>query len=204
MNMCKVDECSGRVTGFGYCQKHYVQYKRHGKVLKNSKNEFNEIVDKGTYYEIILVNNKYEEVGRAKIDKEDLNIIKQANRWCLTKAKYAGSKVGLMHRLIMNAEENDEVDHKKVGIKYRLDNRKKNLRIATKNQNQYNRTKYRNNKSGFKGVSLHKRSQKWYACIQINGKGIHLGSFDTPEEASKAYQKAAKKHHKEFYNKEKR
>lgn len=44
------------------------------------------------------------------------------------------------------------------------------------------------NKSGYVGVYYHSAAKKWAACITINGKAKHLGLFDTPEQASSAYQ----------------
>ncbi len=42
------------------------------------------------------------------------------------------------------------------------------------------------------GVSLHKKDKKFYSSICIDGKKKHLGSFDTAEQASEAYQTAKK------------
>lgn len=83
----------------------------------------------------------------------------------------------------------------------KLDNRKSNLRVGTKNENQHNRTKYKNNTSGCKGVIYFKwgkRIKRWHAQIGLNGKIISLGYFLTKEEASDAYDNAAIKYHKEF------
>jgi group I intron endonuclease len=53
------------------------------------------------------------------------------------------------------------------------------------------------NTSGFKGVSWDKKAKKWEAQIMINRRTIFLGLFNTPEEASKAYQdKLATKNNK--------
>lgn len=79
------------------------------------------------------------------------------------------------------------------------DNRIKNLRESTSQQNQFNTGSYKNNKSGYKGVSFHKSSNKWSAKATLNGKGKHLGLFTTPELASQAYKVFATKHHAEFY-----
>lgn len=72
-----------------------------------------------------------------------------------------------------------------------LNNRRGNLRLADHTQNQGNRRKNRNNSSGYKGVSWHKRVQKWLAKLDYQGKCIHIGVFDTPEEAHEAYKKKA-------------
>ena len=61
-----------------------------------------------------------------------------------------------------------------------------------------NRGKQANNTSGFKGVYYDKRNNNWASSIMAGGKSYWLGYFPTPEAASKAYNKAAKKYHKEF------
>lgn len=53
-------------------------------------------------------------------------------------------------------------------------------------------------KTGYKGVSFHKASGKYRACIEVNKKHIHLGLFVCKLEAAKAYNKAAKEHFGEF------
>jgi len=70
-----------------------------------------------------------------------------------------------------------------------LDNRRANLRPATKSQNGANRLIAASNKSGFKGVDLKKG--RWRAQIKVVGSKIHLGYFDLAEEAARAYDMAA-------------
>lgn len=79
-----------------------------------------------------------------------------------------------------------------------LNNDIENLRAANHGQNQHNKGTQKNNTSGFKGVSWHKRDKKWQAFIKFDGKKRYLGSFDTPEAAHEAYKAAATKLHKEF------
>ena len=68
----------------------------------------------------------------------------------------------------------------------KTDNRIENLRLATYAQNNQNKTKpYKNNKTGVLGVFLDKG--KYRAVVRLNGKGKHIGMFDTIEEASNAY-----------------
>jgi hypothetical protein len=49
---------------------------------------------------------------------------------------------------------------------------------------------FQRNKEGVKGYSFHKASKKYKARIKVRGKQIDLGLFNTPEEASEAYQQA--------------
>ena len=102
----------------------------------------------------------------------------------------------LMHRFIMNlSEPNEFIDHKDLD---KLNNQKHNLRIASNGQNQHNKRAYRNNRSGFKGVSLHKASGLYQAVIRCNCITISLGYFKCKKEAAVEYNKAALLYHGEF------
>ena len=79
------------------------------------------------------------------------------------------------------------------------DNRIANLREASHSANHGNTKLRRDNKTGFKGVSI-VRSGKFYACIRKNGKSINLGYFDTPGEAHAAYCVAANRMFGDFAN----
>ena len=79
-----------------------------------------------------------------------------------------------------------------------LNNHIENLRESTQSQNCANKLKNKNNTSGYKGVTFCKRKKMWVAQIGVNYKRIGLGYFDTPEDASEAYIKAAKDKFGEF------
>lgn len=81
---------------------------------------------------------------------------------------------------------------------YPWDNRIENLRLASRAQNNANAVLSTRNTSGFKGVSRKSGKQKWVASLQVDGSDVHIGCFDTAEEAAKAYAEAAKKHFGEF------
>jgi len=99
-----------------------------------------------------------------------------------------------MHRAIIDVPEGFVVDH----INHNgLDNRKANLRLATFAQNARN-SRRRQNCSGYKGVCFTKNRGKYRAVIWHNNKRIHLGYFNSPHQAAKAYDTAAKKYHKDF------
>jgi len=143
----------------------------------------------------------------ALVDDEDFEKLNQynwhANR-CSSKNWYATRMwkerddkptTESMHRQIMGAPDNMQVDH----INHNgLDNRKCNLRLCTRSQNAYNRKPRPDCSSQYKGVSFHKRYKKWEAYIRVKGKLNHLGSFDDEIDAAQAYNEAAREHFGEF------
>lgn len=77
----------------------------------------------------------------------------------------------------------------------RSDNRWVNLRLATRSQNNMNVGKLRpDNKSGVRGVSFRKDTQKWHARIYVGGRVILLGDFVEKSDAVAARSIAEKKH----------
>ena len=79
-----------------------------------------------------------------------------------------------------------------------LNNQRNNLRAATVNQQQINRSLQSNNTSGYKGVYWSKNVKKWRGQIWVNYKRVHLGYFDNIKDATRAYNKAALKYFGEF------
>jgi len=101
-----------------------------------------------------------------------------------------------MHRQIM------EITSRRVQVDHRdgngLHNWRGNLRASTHSQNQWNRPKYSNNTSGFKGVFWHTKCHKWYAKIEANRRQSYLGLFEDIRDAAAAYNAAALRLHGEF------
>jgi len=100
-----------------------------------------------------------------------------------------------LHRYLTNCPKGMLVDHINGNM---LDNRQENLRVCNSIQNGCNRSKQKNNKSGYKGVYQDKKTKRWKAYIRTKGKDIHLGYFETPEKAYEAYSIASKKYHGEY------
>lgn len=68
------------------------------------------------------------------------------------------------------------------------DNRICNLRLATSQQNKFNRKKTLNKKTSiYKGVYFMKRDNVWCADFRINRKSKYIGRFNSEIEAAKAY-----------------
>lgn len=101
-------------------------------------------------------------------------------------------KTELMHRTILDAPNDMEVDHINGNG---LDNRRSNLRICTHAQNIHN-SDNSSNTSGYKGVGKH--LGRWAAYICFQGRQTTIGRFGTPEQAALAYNNKAKELFGEF------
>jgi len=87
------------------------------------------------------------------------------------------------------------VDHRNGNT---IDNRIKNLRLATYQQQQFNLGLSKKNKSGVTGVRWNKGSKRWVAYVSMNWKQIHLGHFTNKEDAIQARKEAEIKYYGEF------
>jgi len=112
----------------------------------------------------------------------------------LTKDKVRTKNVKL-HRLIIGCKIGEMVDHINGNT---MDNRKSNLRLCTFSQNRVNAKKQKNNTSGYPGVTLDKRSNKWHAQICKDKRWHSCGYWNTPEQAYEAYLKKGKELYGEF------
>lgn len=137
-------------------------------------------------------------------DLEDYDLIKDYC-WYVTTENYVAShqihnrnKIVLMHRIIMNPHnENLYIDHIH-GEESRRDNRKSNLRICTRQENNRNKRIRSDNTSGVTGVHWHKPTERWRAYIIVDKKQIHLGSFRDFDNAVIARKKAEEKYFGEY------
>jgi hypothetical protein len=132
----------------------------------------------------------------ALVDDEDLPAVLAAGPWRLlrrdgqrlmyVRRDLSYTREQRLHRFIMGDPPHD-IDHANGDG---LDNRRANLRPAIGSQNAANSRRRKDNTSGFRGVSR-ERSGRWRADINRDGRRTHLGTFDTPEAAARAYDAAA-------------
>lgn len=144
---------------------------------------------------IALVDDEdYEWLSQWKWHVDEDNYVK---RNVTTSTKPRRQTRVLMHREILGLKSDDsrEGDHENLN---RLDNQRSNLRICTRSQNEFNKGPRKDCKSGYRAVNFYKRTGRWVARIQVEGKRKYLGSYPTPEEAHAAYAKAAREFHGEF------
>jgi hypothetical protein len=139
------------------------------------------------------------------LDDEDISIL--GNKWWFAQSpqegKYhyaassfrlsAGWKILYFHRLVLNAKENQFVDHINGNT---LDCRKSNLRICSTKQNNQNQ-RVISGDIPYKGVT--RSGRRFRARIRMSdGTRLNLGTFATPEEAARAYDKKVIEDRQEF------
>ena len=101
----------------------------------------------------------------------------------------------VMHREITDPLPWLHVDHVNGD---RLDNRRCNLRVCEPRQNNYNKKAQYNNRSGYKGVRYCRRTGRYAVSITYGRRDIWLGRHDTPEDAARAYNRAAREYFGEY------
>ena len=115
-----------------------------------------------------------------------------------------GKKLGKalkLHKFIMNVNDDRVVDHINHDT---LDNTKSNLRVISHSNNSTNRkSRNKNNKSGYRNVSLDKRSNMWIVQLSINKKNTCLGKFEYDEldKAGQFAEEMRQKYYGEFAGK---
>lgn len=143
----------------------------------------------------------------ALVDDSDYEWLSQW-KWQLHRDGYAyrtttvkGKKKHIkMHRLIMGEPKVKHVDHRD---RNRLNNQRDNLRVSTPRQNQRNKPAI-GGTSAYKGVYRVRYKvvggvkERWRAKIQVGDRYISLGNHETEVAAAAAYNRAAKKYHRQF------
>lgn len=131
-------------------------------------------------------------------DKDDFDLLK-GHAWFENDQGYIMTSLGKrsmrMHRMLVNCKDGDIIDHRN---RNRVDNRRCNLRVATRQLNGMNRGANKNSRTGVKGVGFDTRSKRYIARMVVDGMSIHLGTFRTQEEAQKARQTAEERCFGEF------
>lgn len=142
----------------------------------------------------------------AEVDDSDYDWLIQY-KWCAAinrkggynyAASWDGSKMIRMHRLIMGVFDRwslvDHIDHNT------LNNQRSNLRVATQQQNNFNRKSTPKSTSIFRGVSWYSRDKRWVARIGNGDNQKTLGWFKDEKQAALAYNAAAIERYGEFAN----
>ena len=146
---------------------------------------------------IEIFNKDKQKIAETIVDDSDYYNLIHCSWHIYDKYYINNSKLGRLHRYIMNYNGKDFIDHINNNP---LDNRKENLRIVTPTQNNMNRKSNKKSSSKYIGVFYDKIGNKWRAYIKINNKNIHLGCFTNEEDAAKARDDATLKYFGEYGN----
>lgn len=202
---CIVDGCINPIFCGNYCRRHYKQIQNNGRILDRTKFDSNEIIIKEDYAELLLYNQEHYEVARTIIDIEEIDKIK-IHKWHLSNNGYVAThidlKIILLHRFILNVNNDDEViDYDNVVDhidKNRINNKKQNLRICKQIENTRNNTLAINNKSGITGVYFSNAEDRWIPVVYVKRKRIYLGTFVNKNDAIIARLKGEKLYYGDF------
>ena len=160
----------------------------------------NEYLFKNNYVVMIIRRKKTGEVFRVLFDKEDFETVNQ-HRWYVSDSKSNsyirttiyknGKKAGSirLHRLLMNTPKELVVDHANGNT---FDNRRENLRNVTHELNSLNKTRYKKNKTGVRGVYPQPNG-----TFLVMFRGESQGTFEALEEAKEVRQRIVKAYQKE-------
>lgn len=109
------------------------------------------------------------------------------------------SRAVLFHSFVLKCDNTHVIDHIN---RNKLDNRKCNLRLATRAENSINSLSTHSS-TGARGVYVDKRKKRKYiAYLSTNGKNHRIGSFFTLAEAKEARENAVVKKYGEYAPKE--
>lgn len=178
--------------GEWYCNLHWQRMSRYGTTdnpPRESKNTFT--VDSGLLY---IRTTQGETIV---VDSDDAPALRQYS-WCVSKTGYAvariNGKVIKLHRYLLNPSPKLVVDHINGN---KLDNRRENLRVCQQSRNSKNVSIKPSNTSGFPGIRK-LPDGKFNVRITVDRKGMHVGNFETIEQAIAARIKAESEHYGEY------
>jgi len=175
LKYCSIEGCNNKHYGKGYCRRHYDLWRRKGFIPKRTQRDPNEFIFTYNTCKILLYDSKCNYVATAIINKKDYEKIK-GYKWHLTEKGYAATdikrkKVPLAN-VIMDCDSSYKivVDHIN---RNKLDNKRRNLRVCSNQENQLNHKLLSSNTSGHNGIDWHKGGKKWR--VRIGKK--HIGLF---------------------------
>lgn len=191
---CIVEACDRKHCARGYCSKHLWQIYKYGEVITTRFDHRPAIIERGVAKIPLGINAKD---GYTVVDKDDSWVdqyrwVKTSNGYVLTTIR---GKATLLHDLLVPPPEGYEIDH---DDRNPLNNRRRNLRVATRSQNGVNKKLRSDNTTGYVGVSFNKQIEKYVAVVQKDGERHCAGLFVKAEEAAVARDAKAKELFGEF------
>lgn len=200
---CAIPNCQNKMHSRHLCNGHLDRWQRHGDPLADIPLNFvrpgrRVTIDGSECFEVPLSYGRF-----CFVDLIDAEWVQKHNWFCdrppgrsgIYVIRTEGGKVIRLHRAILDAPSELEVDHVN---RNGLDNRRCNIRLATKSQNNANKPLPGNKTANYRGVSRCKARNCWQAQFKIHGKNRGLGLYDDQRDAALAYDAFARHHFGEF------
>lgn len=192
MQICKIEGCTNKYYGKGFCKKHYDTNKKYGDPLHWCRGDANTFIIENNIVEVSIPHTE----DYFTINIDDWNQVKQYS-WYLKNPGYISATINdktiYLHRFLMNAQKGDIIDHVD---RNKMNNTRSNLRLSDYYKNAWNSEGY--GKTKVKGVMLTKE-KKYMVRIMRNYQSFYLGTFDNIEDAKNAYIIKALEFHDETY-----
>lgn len=192
---CIVEGCDRLRYGHGLCSRHYAQLTRKGAVLERTYRDWNRIEEYAEHAEIILEDKDCREVARCITDLKDVEAVrKYCWHWTGDRVQTTPTsqqKISLPRYLLGIEDQDMLVLHKDHDP---LNNRRGNLVIGDARMRAANLPLRCDNKSGCKGVYLHRASGRWSAELKVRGRKHWGGLHGTLEEAIAARKRLEEKY----------
>lgn len=185
--ICSAINCSSvKIYARSYCNMHYQRLRIYGNAdYVSARDERKIVIDGDTARVPVGVNAKD---GYALIDTEDIVLV-EGYKWHITSEGYVKTaskrdSTHFMHHLVIGKPDDGyETDHINANP---MDNRKSNLRVVTRSQNEHNTGSKLGSFSQYKGVTLVNGS-RWKASIRMQGVKTRAKYFSSENEAALQY-----------------
>lgn len=182
---CSAPDCGRRHFARGYCKLHDARVKKNGSCTPPWENPVEQ--DDISWF-VGILNDKRQVVGKARISEEDVPRVR-CRGWRVLPASGGyvaarGKPAVLLHRYILDAERDEEVDHRNGDV---LDNRRENLRRVSHALNMENTRVHERSTTGYRNVYTFRDGFRVQATKR--GKAYFGGLYARLEDAVEAAQR---------------
>ena len=202
--ICGSDNQVNKYKGEPYCKKHWNHMIRYGDILERTIYDKNEYIFEKDIVKIVLRDKKQNINGYCIINKENYEKVKQykwykSHGYCITKGINKDNGISIHNIIMDNLEYIDIIIYDHID-KDKLNNREKNLRLVTEQENAMNLSIKSTNTSGVSGVQRYNGDSgiKWNSVITYKYKVINLGRYFDFDEAVVARLQGEAEYFKEY------